>query len=294
MTLYATLSDVQSVMTANETAASAGAINKIMSDLRVVSRRVDREFNARRPLFAPYIETRRIRITSDIVNSRDGTLLVAPQGSLLALAGATAGDTTLTVGTHIEGWPDSAYPPFPYLRLTAAASSGWYDYCTTDGDPLFAEITGVWGMHRDYASAWMHVDDLQADISASASTLTVANAAGVDAYGVTPRFSPGNLLRIDDEFLEVIGISTNTLTVRRGVNGSTAAAHTGAVGTGGANISTWQVEEPVRRAVARQTAMLYARRGAYTSVEVNGMSEVRFPSDWLSEVRATLADYAYW
>lgn len=288
MTLYATLNDVQGVMTGEDAAATATAKNKILSDLRVVSRRVDREFMSSRPLFAPVIETRRVRITSEVVNSADGTLYLAPTGPLLSLTGLAVGGSTLTAGTQVEGWPDSAYPPFTYLRLTSLAATGWYRYGESDGTPLYAAVTGVWGLHRDYASAWMTVDALQAGIDADDTSLTVASAAGADAYGVTPRLSPGNLIRIDEEMIEVTAVSTNTLTVRRGVNGSTAAAH-----ALNAAIATWQVEEPVRRAVARQTALIYARRGAYTTVEVQGMSEVRYPADWLSEVRATLADYVY-
>jgi hypothetical protein len=292
MTLYATLDEVQSVMTASSTAATAAEKNKILSDLRVISRRIDREFQSRRPLFAPYSEARTLRVNSILVNRYDGTLRLTDP--LLALTGVSIATTALVVDTHVEAWPDTT-APIGYLRLINCTDYSWYHDpgCADCGGPLTVTITGTWGLHRDYANAWMKVDDLQATITDSATTLTVAVAAGADAYGVTPRLSPGNLIKIDSELLEVTAVSTNTLTVRRGVNGSTAAAHTGAASTAGADIYTWQVEEPIRRAVARQAALMYARRGAYTTVEVQGMSEVRFPADFLGEVRAILNDYSY-
>ena len=293
MTLYCTLADVRAELKPNSDNTTSDAY--VLGAIRTVSRRIDREFAARRPLFAPYIETRRVRVDPRYINTIDGTFWLGPTGSLLSFTGLVVGDDTLTVGTHVAGFPDTSMPPFTHLHLLESAAYSWYYYaaCADDGYPLMAQITGIWGLHRDYANAWMHVDDLQATITDSGTTVTVADDDGADAYGLTPRFSPGNLIKIDDEFMEVTAVASNSLTVRRGVNGSTAAAHTGASGTGGANISTWQVEEPIRRAVARQTAFLQARRGAYESVAVSpGGGEIRFPGDLLSEVRAILNDYA--
>ena len=47
-------------------------------------------------------------------------------------------------------------------------------------------------------------------------------AVDVDSGGA---FAEGNIIKIDDEYMKVTGISSNTLTVVRGVNASTAAAH---------------------------------------------------------------------
>jgi hypothetical protein len=295
VTLYATLNDVQSVMTGEDTAATDAAKNKILSDLRVVSRRVDREFMATRPLFAPVIETRKVPIRSDLVNDYFGTLYISNVGALLALTGVTLGDSALTVGTHVEAWPDSSQPPFTHLRLIEGAPYGWTSYSANiTAKPLLAAITGVWGLHRDYANAWVAAGTVSEEQSAGASTLKTVDSDIADVYGVTPRIGVGSLLKINDEYEEVISATladnptADTLGVRRAQNGTTAAVH-----AAGATIYVWRVEEPVRRAVARQAALLYARRGAYTTVEVQGMGEVRYPADWLSEVRATLADYVY-
>ena len=282
MTLYCTLDDAKT----DDKATGTGGDNYLLRAIRTVSRRVDREFAATRPVFAPTIEARKIRIDSTRVNSWENTLRV--DGNLLALTTTVLGTTTLT---DAVGYPDAAMPPFPYIRRTTQGVN-WYSDCgSCDGSPLFVTLTGIWGFHSDYANAWQKVDDLGADITSSATSLTVADIDGADVYGFTPRISAGNLLKIGTEFLEVTAtvVGTNTATVRRGVNGSTAAAH-----TSGDDVYVWQVEDPIRAVVARQSAMLYSRRGAFTSVEITALgSEIRFPADLLTELRAVLQDYAY-
>ena len=94
---------------------------------------------------------------------------------------------------------------------------------------------------------------------------------------------------VDDEYMEVITdtsdqLAANVITVRRGVNGSTAATH-----LNGATVSIWRQPEDLRRAVARQAAMLHARRGSYTTMEVTALgAEMRYPADLLSEFKAEL------
>lgn len=285
MALYATLAEAKEQLAANATADD----NKLLRQLRTASRRLDREFGAKRPLFEPYVETRRVYVTGDTVNSAQNTL--ALPGGLLELTGVTLGGSALVVGTHVLAYPDASMPPFPFLRLaTTLTGQGWYDYCASDGAPLAAVITGIWGVHRDYGTAWTPVDALAAGINASVVSLTVADVDGAGLYGVTPRISPGNLLKIESEFLEVTATDTNanTATVIRGANGSTAATH-----SMGASVSVWQVEEPVRMVVARQAGLMLSRLGAYTTVEINGMSEVRYPPDLLTELRGILREYAY-
>lgn len=251
--------------------------------IRMVSRRIDSDFAARRPLFTPYIEARKFMVASDRINSVVNTFRL--NGSLLALSAVTAGLTALTVGTTVTAYPDPDAPPFNELALDTCTS--WYAYVTSAA--RFVTVTGVWGIQRDYANAWLAVDALAAGITSSATTLTVANADGANPYGFTPRLSAGHVLRIDSEYLIVTSVNetTNTLTVQRGTLGSTAASH-----DSGANVEVWQVESPINHVVARQAAFVWARQGAYSTVEVQGMSEIRYPPDLLAELRAVESDYA--
>jgi hypothetical protein len=87
-------------------------------------------------------------------------------------------------------------------------------------------VTGLWGFHPAPEHAFRDsTDALASSVTADDTTLTVSNAAGTDAWGDTPRFAAGDLLRIDDELLRVTAVAENTLTVRRAENGTTAAAH---------------------------------------------------------------------
>jgi len=82
------------------------------------------------------------------------------------------------------------------------------------------EIAGVFGYgNGDSATPYFDSGDAVAnDPSQSAALLTLTVTAGTN-------FSIGQTIRIDDEQQYITGISTNTLTVERGVNGTTAAAH---------------------------------------------------------------------
>jgi hypothetical protein len=287
MTLYASLDYVKDWLKTDVQTTDALSADdmRLLQAARTVSRRLDNEFASRRPLFAPYDETRKFALDSTRVNSWQGTFRV--DGHLLALTSTSINDTALA---DVEGYPDATMPPFSLLRLTDCCT-GWYDVCAGCCDPLQVSVAGTWGFHRDYASAWMQVDALAAAIvSTSAATFTVANAGGGDAYGMTPRISAGDLLKVDSEYLEVtlVNFSTNVVTVRRGVNGSTAATH-----LINAPVYRWEVETPVKHAVARQVGLMYSRRGAYVTTEIQGMGEIRYPADFLAEVKGMLNEYAY-
>lgn len=288
MTLYSTLAATRAVM--GSTATSDTVQNALLlQNLRVVSSRLDSEFASKgRPIFAPYIETRKVLLTSGMVDSSLNTLTVpAP---LLAITSISVGSQALVVGTNVEAWPDPTGTPITTLRLLDDCAS-WYGYCSSINAPLLLTITGVWGIHRDYANAWMAVDTLASGITSSATSLTVVDIDGADLYGNTPRISAGNLLKIDSEYIEVTATDTATqiATVRRGVNGSTAGAH-----LAGAVVSTWQTEDMIARATARQAGLIYGRLGAYTTVEVSALGgETKYPADLLAEVRAIINQYSF-
>lgn len=289
MSYYASTADVIAVSRTpgGNTNASITAANKadLLRYIRMVSRRIDLDFAARRPLFLPYTEARKFLVSSDRINSGLNTLRL--DGYLLALSALSIGSTALSIGTTVTLWPDPDMPPFREVRL--ADYSSWYGYCTSDGAPVFVTATGVWGLHRDYANAWLSVDALAAGIDASATSLTVADTDGLNAYGFGPRLAPGNIIRIDSEVMPVLTTddNTNAATVLRGQFGTTAAAH-----SLGAAVEVFQVEDPIRHVVARQAAFIWARQGAYTTMQSDGISEVRYPPDLLAELRAVEQDYA--
>lgn len=160
-----------------------------------------------------------------------------------------------------------------------------------DDDPAGIQVTGLWGFHANYPNeAWTTSGDtLQNAVDDTTTTFEVADADGPDALGVTPRFSPGQLVQVDQEWVEVRAVdaasSPNTLTVQRAVCGSAPADH-----DVGASLGTWTAEPDVVRAIARWTALAYTRRGAFDTLTIQGMGMVKFPLDVPQEARI-VADY---
>lgn len=282
MIAYASLDVTKNELKATSTVEDAKLYERILQ----CSARVDGLFQQRRPLFAPYIETRQFLLSPERTNYEWNTFYFGD--FLLALTSVTVGGQALTVGSQVAAWP-SLLSPIHRLRLTNLTDS-WWNFCTTPLAPILVEINGIWGLHRDYTNAWLKVDDLQGNITDSATTLTVADVDGADPYGRVPRLSQGHLLRIGTEYLAVASVNTssNVVTVRRGVNGSTAAAH-----STGDDVEVWQVESSVERLVARQAAFMYARRGAFESANITDIGQVEFPSDQLGEVRGIMQSFSY-
>lgn len=284
-TPYSTLAEVKAGMAANLTVDDA----KTLAFIREVSNRIDRLFYKRRaPLFAPYKETRNtFRLTADRINSAAGTYYFGEP--LLELTGVQVGTSTLTLATDVELWQGDG-SPYYNLELVPTTRT-WYYYieCENCLRLPFVSITGTWGYHPDYENAWLNVDTLQANINASVTSLTVADVDGSNQYGYSPRISAGNLLQIDTEWLEVTATNTgtNAVTVIRGVNGSTAAAHSSS-----ADVAVYQVDDVLRRAIVRQAGLQYAKIGAYEVKKAGDLATFEFPADTLSEFQALLSLFA--
>lgn len=105
-------------------------------------------------------------------------------------------------------------------------------------------ITGTWGYHESITTMWADSGDTvqnASQISASATALEVTDGNNFEVY---------QYLKIEDEYLFITDITTNTLTVERAKNGTTGAIH-----ANGLAISTYQqtpsVDKEVRRMVIR-------------------------------------------
>lgn len=289
MSLYATLDDVKQEMLAE------GAVDDkdVMRLIRQFSRRIDAKFKQYN-LFVPTLEARVIPLSPQSINSWDRSLFLrTSQGAvspLLSLSGASINGTALTVGTNVQLYP-SGVAPYYQLQLMGDAWYSWYSVvCADVWGVQNASITGIWGYNIDYTRAWLAVDALAAAITTTtATTFTVANVDGDNPLGESPRISAGNVVQIDSEWMDVIAtdITTNTVTVVRGVNGSTAATH-----LINAPVSVYLVDENIRRAVTRQVAAIYARRGAYNTVTISEVGITSFPPDILQEVNALLSLFA--
>lgn len=286
MTMYCTLAQVKQEIKAGTNATEDA---KVFDYMRQVSTRIDHTMGSmRRPYFAPYTETRKRNVTPYRVDSWNNTFDLGYH--ILSFSAVVRGAETITSNCELYA-PDNEVAT--HLRITNNATT-WYSDCATNCNypPTVVQVTGVWGWHPDYTNAWASVDTVQnvGGINASVTSVTVSDADGADLDAQTPRFSPGNLIKIDIELMDVVAVNTTTniLTIRRARNGTTAAAH-----AAGAAISTYQVDDVVNRIAARQAALLYARQGAFQIASIDGAGVVSYPQDLLSELRSALTEFQY-
>lgn len=293
MSLYATVAEVKRALSAaNANPQREDYDYTILETIEALSRAIDSFFYADRPLFAPYKETRRIVVDGTNVDSASGLFRFA--NPLLELTSVSASGTSLTVNTGVFTYPGTV-PPYRALRLAGCDAGGisswYYTGCDGCGGYPYVEINGIWGAHPNYAQAWYAADALASNLDIDDLTFTVADADGAGKLGIKPRFSPGAIVKIDSEIMNVIAVdnSTNTITVaQRGDNGTTAATHTSTT-----VVYVWQMPTDLKQAIRRQVGMMVQRLGSYVSTELTGAGEIRYPTDWLWELKNRLDRYVY-
>ena len=146
-------------------------------------------------------------------------------------------------------------PPVPYGEIRAAPNGRYSFPCVARG----VEIIGRWGF-MDVLDA--STATLAEDLDASETTVDVSDAAA---------FAAGQVIEIDGERMEISAATVNdapiadTLTVERGINGTTAAAHT----SGAA--SRVAAFPGVAEAAIQQVSLLF--RGVHAPLGVQGAPE---------------------
>lgn len=279
---YASLQDIISSISTQ--LVDAVQYNILLDNADYVSRRIDNLLVSEVPYFLPYKETREIPIDGTRINSGLNTFQL--DGNLLE-------QTTVTVNGQDFSSYASVYPATQYpirtLRLSGCCRS-WYDNCNDPcGDASVVEIAGIWGYRRRGGVRWKQVGTLHASINASVTAIAVDDLGAVPApiNADVAALSAGHLLKIGDEFM-VKEYSATGQTVERNVNGTTAAPHTALD-----PVYVFQVEETMRRVVARQAGLLLARRGAYDVRNSNEVgTAISYPQDLLVELYGALSPYA--
>jgi len=282
MTRYCTLAFAKAEQDVSKTSKTLDD-TQIFGYIAAVSMRIDALLQpnkklSQRPFFAPYIESRVVQIRSFLVNTPNNTLDMNMY--LLELTTVLAGteDVTSKVSGYVSG-----YPPYDKLQITTDSDT-WYGLeCSPVIRRVYPNpltVTGQWGWHGDWSNAFTATSLLAAAIvTTTAVTFTVTAGQGV-------LFSPGHMLKIDTEYMEVTSVSTDTLTVTRGVNGSTAATHLIA-----APVSILQIPDDIQRVVARQADTLYSRRGSHSVQMLTQVGIVQYPQDLVQELLNTVDSY---
>lgn len=203
---YASLTDIRSALAyaATETADDT----RLRQVLEAVSHHID---DYCRRFFGARTETRTLTATETQRLLLDQDLL-----SITTLKTDSDGDWD-----YDDTWTTSDYHLAPFNSFPKweirTKSGGSYAFSTQEEG---VQIAGLWG-YGDGDSATPY--------TASGATVTVGTTSGtsVTASSGTP-FSAGNTVLAGTEQMYIQSISTNTLTVVRGVNGTTAAIQAGA------------------------------------------------------------------
>lgn len=130
---------------------------------------------------------------------------------LLAVTTITNASGGTVSGSVYNLRPDDVYPK-NIVELTSASGSYW-DF-TYNEDRV--QITGIWGYAPNYARAWKSTTTLAEALDSSETAVDVTSATNISA---------GDHILVESEQMYVTSVSSNTLTVERGANGTTAAAH---------------------------------------------------------------------
>lgn len=288
--MYSTLDSVKAELKGALTTTTYDAY--LLQNIRMVTQRIKKLAGTLLD-FEPVFETRKFTVNPFNVNTpyKILTLKNPEQNYLLSASSIVSDGVTLAFGTDVEQYPQNSYQPICALRLPFNSSAVTWWPCNSADRFNSVVISGWWGYKEYYDSqGWLSVDTLSAPINASDVTLTVNAANGSDYYGQTPRFSPGNLIRIDDEMLEVTSVntSTNVLGVLRGQRGTTAAPHLISVA-----VKVWNIEFNIRYACNRAVCYNYARKGSFETTQIQDLTAVQYPPDFPAQVKAILQEYQY-
>lgn len=270
-TLCTVADAIQEIVT-QQVSITAADTADILQAIRAASARIDEYLGVP---FEPVIATRRFDATYYPVTA---------DGQVLMLNWPLLDAETITLGNGTElGATDYQLDPEHGTAATEVyLTTGQHSFFSTDGTtPIGAiQIEGVWGMRRGYDRAWTSVTTLSAGINASVTAVPVTSATTI---------SPGALLKVNSEYMRVTSITTNTLTVIRGENGSTAAAHLSADA-----VSVWKWEPVINAAAYKLAAYLYHRRGNFqqSQFDMGTGVAVQYPSDMPGFIAKTLD--AYW
>lgn len=136
------------------------------------------------------------------------------------------GSTTITPSNILLKSGDG-YNYTPYNRISLTLDSA--DVFTFSGTPQKAnQVTGLWGCHEQYSNAWAEVDAVATTLSSSGTSCSVGDSDGRDELGLSERFQVLQLIRFGSNVSSEMALITevgsdDTITLIRGVNGTTAA-----------------------------------------------------------------------
>ena len=166
---------------------------------------------------------------------------------LLEVISITNGDDTTVSDSDYNLVPKNDSPHYA-IKIIQSSNLYWTLDSAGNSEAVI-DVEAIWGYHTNYSQrAWITGSTISDDSDVGVADTTIKSASGT-------LFDPGQIVRIDDEIIRVTAVSTATLTVVRGENGSTAAAH-----DDGTTVYIWSLHPPVRTACRSIVVNEYKRR----------------------------------
>ena len=288
---YATADDLRDYLAGTSYSSGwtsdAGSIRRI---LEAASRRIDDYCGG--GTFGPLTETRyydigsgslrnspqyqTVAITDDIKTSMSTPGVVPLDAWMVSPTTVTSYGATdrATSETLAEGYANDFFlmpynsTPKTILKLNEDTTKGF------DSGQQTLSILGSWGYTADTVS--VTTSDAIASTTATSASVTSASNLG-----------PAQTILIDSEQLYITSISGNTLTVERGVNGSTAATH-----SGGASLYRYDYPELIVQACLDLAKIVFRDRdlGAVTTIG-SGDAAITSAAGEINSILMTLDQY---
>ena len=217
-----------------------------------------------------------ISVTDDLVTTNSSSGVVPLDGWFISPTTVTAYGATdrATSETLTEGHANDFFlmpynfSPKTILKLNEDTTKG------LDAGQQTLSILGAWGYTADTVS--VTTSDLIG--STTATSVSVTSAANL---------GPAQTILINTEQLYITSISGNTLTVERGVNGTTADTH-----SGGTSLSRYDYPELVVQACLDLSKIVFRDRdmGAATSIG-SGAASITGAEGEIQSILGTLDQY---
>lgn len=165
-------------------------------------------------VFVPYKETKDFYLIDIATSKRMSRNKMYLGDDLIVVSSVTFADTVLSA-TDYRLMLDNG-EGFPYNAIRFNNSAGNVSWNGSEDSKI--SINATWGYHHSVSQMYTVVEAIGGSLTDSVTSITVADAS---------RYEILQYIRIDSELLQVTARNTFTdvLTVTRGVNGTTAAAH---------------------------------------------------------------------
>ena len=284
---YATFDEIKDALADSIGSSTTKYDNELRRCANQASRLIDRLTGR---TFWPQYATRYPMSAGGASLHVDGELLEVDSVSMSDDSGLTY--TAITTDDYYSiGGRRLEYDATPIYRLDINQNTDSdYTYWYTGQRSI--KLVGWWGWHDAYAEAWQNSQDTTENdpLTAAGTSVTVNDADGADLWGLTPRFQVGQLLKIESEFVLVTAVTageTNTLTVKRGQCGTTAAEH-----DQNTTIYVYRPPEIIKEAVIAMAVRAFKRaQAAYQ--DAGGfaeLGELMYVKELAPEVKAVLFD----